>query len=236
MTKKVKRHCQVCQQEFDKSDLYPLALLRNNVFTLAEQKYPEITKDGFVCFPDLRKLTALHFEQILLKERGALTELEEEVINSLGKQDLLSENVNIEFDEGLTFGERVADKIAKFGGSWTFIIFFMVVLVSWMAINSFQLLRGEPFDPYPFILLNLVLSCLAAIQAPIIMMSQNRQSSKDRLSQESDYQINLKSELQIRQLNTRLELFMKHHWQKMHELTRMQEEIMQELDMKSTNH
>lgn len=229
MGEKLKKRCLVCEEEFNVGDLYPLALIRNNVFALAEKKYPNLSREGFVCFPDLRKISALHFEEILKKEKGALTELEEEVLQSLKQQDLLSENINEEFEERLTLGEKFADKIARFGGSWTFISIFGFVLICWMGFNSLQFLR-EPFDPYPYILLNLVLSCLAAIQAPIIMMSQNRQASKDRLSQESDYQINLKSELQIRQLNARLELFMKHQWQKMHELSRTQEEILNEIE------
>ncbi len=224
-----KKICQVCGKGFNQRDLYPLALTRNNVFALAEKEYPKISREGFVCFPDLRKISALHFEEILKKEKGVLTELEEEVLQSLKMQDLLSENVNEEFEERLTLGEKFADKIAKFGGSWTFITIFALVLICWMIINSFQFFQ-QPFDPFPYILLNLVLSCLAAIQAPIIMMSQNRQVSKDRLSQEADYQINLKSELQIRQLNARLESFMKHHWQKMHEISRVQEEILNEIE------
>lgn len=231
MSKKVKKTCQICNNEFDLKDLYPLALIRNNVLALAEREHPSLSKEGFVCFPDLREITALHFEEIIKREKGVLSELEEEVIQSLKQQDLLSENINEEYEERLLLGEKLADKIAKFGGSWAFLSIFAIILFTWMGVNSFQLLK-EPFDPYPFILLNLVLSCLAAVQAPIIMMSQNRQVFKDRLAQESGYQVDLKSELQVRQLNARLELFMKHHWQKMHEITRMQEEILHELDRK----
>lgn len=231
MRKKNKKKCHVCGEEIDINDLYPLALIRNNVYLLAEKKYPSLTREGFVCFPDLRKISALHFEEILKQEKGALSELEQEVVQNLKKHELLSENINLEFEQTLTFGERLADKIARFGGSWTFISFFAIVLFTWMGINSFQFIQ-KPFDPYPYIFLNLILSCLAALQAPIIMMSQNRQASKDRLSQESDYQTNLKAELQIRQLNARLELFMRHHWQKMHEITRMQEEILREFEEK----
>ncbi|MEC7838811.1 MAG: DUF1003 domain-containing protein [Chlamydiota bacterium] len=229
MKKKTSKQCEVCRKEFGNRDLYPLTLIRSNVFALAEQKYPGISRQGFVCFPDLHKISAIHFEEILKREKGALSELEIEVVQSLKQQDLLSGNVNKEFEEKLTLGDRLADKIATFGGSWTFILLFGFILICWMCINSFQYLN-EPFDPFPYILLNLVLSSLAAFQAPIIMMSQNRQASKDRLTQEGDYQVNLKSELQVRQLNTRLELFMKHHWQKMHEIARTQEEIITSLE------
>lgn len=230
---KSQNHCQVCGEKFEGKDLYPTGLIRSTVINIASKKYPNLNKDGFVCFPDLRKVSAMHFEEILKQEKGELSELEKEVLESLKKHELLSENVHEQYEEELTIGGRLADTIARFGGSWTFIIIFAIVLFSWMIINSVQLLN-EPFDPYPFIFLNLILSCLAAVQAPVIMMSQNRQAFKDRLSQENDYQTNLKAELQIRQLNTRLELFMRHHWQKMHEMTRVQEEILQEFEDKNS--
>lgn len=231
MRNSLKKQCQVCGNEFDIKDLYPVALIRSTVFNVAKEVYPNLCKEGFVCFPDLRKISAIHFENILKQEKGALSSLEEEVLKSLKEHEILSENINEEFEETRTFGEKLSDKIAKFGGSWLFISLFILVLFAWMGINTFQIFE-EPFDPFPYIFLNLGLSCLAAIQAPIIMMSQNRQASKDRLSQENDYQINLKSELHIRHLNSRLDHFMKHLWQKMHEITRLQEEILQELEEK----
>lgn len=116
----------------------------------------------------------------------------------------VTRNVNVEEEERLTFGERIADRVAAFGGSWTFIIAFSVVLLSWMGVNGY-LLAAHPFDPYPFILLNLVLSALAAIQAPVIMMSQNRQAAKDRLKADLDYQVNLKAELEVAQLHGKID-------------------------------
>jgi CRP/FNR family cyclic AMP-dependent transcriptional regulator len=116
----------------------------------------------------------------------------------------VARNLNQEEDERMTFGQRIADKVAAFGGSWTFIIFFGVVLVSWVALNTI-LLHEKGFDPYPYILLNLVLSMLAALQAPVIMMSQNRQSQKDRLKADLDYQINLKAELEVAQLHNKVD-------------------------------
>lgn len=228
----MKHKCQVCHVKFQNKELFPIALLRSSVFNQAITVYPDLNRDGFLCFPDLRRVNALYYEEVLKKERGTLSELDKEVLESLRHHEILAENINDEFDESRTLGERVADKIARFGGSWIFISIFLLILVSWMIVNSFQFLN-EPFDPYPYILLNLVLSCLAAIQAPIIMMSQNRQAAKDRLSQESDYQVNLKSELQIRQLNARMEIFMKHHWQKMQEISDSQAEIIEELGSKS---
>jgi CRP/FNR family transcriptional regulator, cyclic AMP receptor protein len=116
----------------------------------------------------------------------------------------VARNVNEESDERITFGERIADRVATFGGSWTFIMSFATVLISWVVLNSI-LLANRPFDPYPYILLNLFLSMLAAIQAPVIMMSQNRQATKDRLKADLDYEVNLKAELEIAQLHRKLD-------------------------------
>jgi CRP/FNR family transcriptional regulator, cyclic AMP receptor protein len=116
----------------------------------------------------------------------------------------VTRNPNVEEEERLTFGERIADKVATFGGSWTFIITFGVVLLLWIAVHSI-LLAGHPFDPYPYILLNLFLSMLAALQAPVIMMSQNRQASKDRLKADLDYEVNMKAELEVAQLHRKID-------------------------------
>jgi uncharacterized membrane protein len=125
-----------------------------------------------------------------------------------------------------TFGERVADKVATFGGSWTFILSFLGVLIVWMGINVVGLF-SQPFDPYPFILLNLVLSCLAALQAPVIMMSQRRQEEKDRLRSENDYMINLRAELEIRQLHEKIDHQMAHQWERLAEMQQIQIELLE---------
>lgn len=117
------------------------------------------------------------------------------------------------YEESLTFGQRVADRVAAFGGSWTFILIFMGILVAWVILNSVILLRlGDAFDPYPYILLNLFLSMLAAIQAPVIMMSQNRQAARDRADQKHDYEVNLKSEMELMQLHDKVDIFLQQHW------------------------
>jgi CRP/FNR family cyclic AMP-dependent transcriptional regulator len=122
----------------------------------------------------------------------------------------VTRNVNEEIEDVLTFGQRIADKVASFGGSWTFIIAFGIFLAIWMAINSYALhqalkMSSKPFDEYPFILLNLMLSTLAALQAPVIMMSQNRQATKDRMQADQDYQVNLKAELEVAQLHSKVD-------------------------------
>ena len=139
----------------------------------------------------------------------------------------VSRNPENEAEDTYTFGERLADGVAEFGGSWTFILSFLAVLIFWMLLNVL-FLGARPFDPYPFILLNLVLSSLAALQAPVIMMSQRRQEKKDRLRAENDYRVNLKSELEIRQLHEKIDHQLAHQWEKLVELQQIQIELLEE--------
>jgi uncharacterized membrane protein len=134
--------------------------------------------------------------------------------------------VNKEFREKLAFGQRVADKVAAFGGSWTFIFLFLGAMSIWMLFNE---RTSAPFDPFPFILLNLILSCLAALQAPVIMMSQNRQAAKDRLEAQHDYEVNLKAEMEITGLHTKLDLLREAQWADLIALQRRQVELLEEL-------
>ena len=134
-----------------------------------------------------------YVKEVLEDEIGELTALDHEVVDSLQQHEILSENIGKEFEKDLSFGERLSDRIASFGGSWPFIILFGAVLFVWIIFNTIML-ASRAFDPYPFILLNLILSCLAAIQAPIIMMSQNRSEARDRARSENDYKVNLKAE------------------------------------------
>ncbi len=133
--------------------------------------------------------------------------------------------------ENLNFGQRIADKIALFGGSWSFILTFSFLLIAWIIFNAF-VIKDHPIDPFPFILLNLILSCLAALQAPIIMMSQNRQSEKDRMRAELDYKVNLKAELEIRHLKSKLDLLASHQWKRLLEIQELQTELMEDLNRK----
>ena len=164
----------------------------------------------------------------MLKDEGRdLSKLDREVVKSLVDHENMARNLNDEFKERQTFANRVSDKIAKFGGSWTFIILFLVVLFAWILINAI-FLASRPFDPYPFILLNLVLSSIAAIQAPVIMMSQNRKDAKDRLRAEYDYKVNLKAELEIRNLHEKMDHLLQHQWQRMMEIQELQIDLMDE--------
>ncbi|MBV9211064.1 MAG: DUF1003 domain-containing protein, partial [Acidobacteria bacterium] len=146
-------------------------------------------------------------KKFLRTEFHLLPEREQRVIRRVIEGRHVTHDTNLEFDEKLTFGQRVADRVAAFGGSWTFIMLFTLSLVAWVALNSYILARrGESFDPYPYILLNLFLSMIAALQAPVIMMSQNRQAAKDRLDAAHDYEVNLKAELEIRALHEKVDL------------------------------
>ena len=153
-------------------------------------------------------------KKIFSSEYEQLTAQEKHVAHHITERTPISTNVVQDYSEQLTFGQRMADNVASFGGSWTFIIIFMIVLVAWIVLNSFILikLRNSSFDPYPYIFLNLILSMLAAIQAPIIMMSQNRQAYKDRLSAEHDYEVNLKSELEIIALHEKVDSLKQEQW------------------------
>ena len=134
-----------------------------------------------------------------------LGDQEQRVIESIANKEPLPENINIAFHENLSIGQKLADKVASFGGSWTFIILFAVVILCWMSINSWLILADQAFDPYPYILLNLALSALAALQAPIIMMSQNRQAAKDRFEISANYEVSLKTDIEITRLHQKLD-------------------------------
>ena len=143
-------------------------------------------------------------ERLLHSGLDGLAERERHVLSRIAERVHISRDVNQTFDEQMTVGERLADKVAEFGGSWTFILLFAGFLVVWAIVNTIVLVSSA-FDPYPFVFLNLILSMLAAVQAPIIMMSQNRQATKDRLAAAHDYEVNLKAELEIMRLHEKLD-------------------------------
>lgn len=163
---------------------------------------------------------------MLRDESGEITELERRVAASLSGSEMLSRNIEAQFEKERTIGEVLSDRLASFGGSWTFIVSFLTLLGIWMAYNAAH--ASAAFDPYPFILLNLVLSCLAALQAPIIMMSQKRQEAKDRLRALNDFEVNLKAELEIRHLHEKIDHLISRQWQRLAEIQQLQLEIMQD--------
>ena len=225
--------CPVCGREQPRSSMVPGPLVREATVERIHRDQPEWDPESWICQDDLHQYR-MEYVRSMLDDKGGLSTAEREVIESLEVQDLLAENVNEQQDEKLTVGDRVADWISEFAGSWTFIGLAMLFLASWITINTVQLI-GTPFDPYPFILLNLVLSSLAAFQAPIILMSQNRQEKKDRLQSEQDYQTNLKSELEVRHVQEKLDYLLGHQWQQLLELQELQAELIDELGPRSGN-
>ena len=220
--------CPICHEQKPMSEAMHGELVRGHVIELIQKQHPDWSPQNLACLSCLNRFRVEYVEDVLEAEKGDLSRLETELIESMREQELLSKNINIEFDQQLTIGERSADKVAEFGGSWRFITIFAIILIIWITVNSIGLLL-KPFDPYPYILLNLVLSCLAAIQAPIIMMSQNRLEAKDRLRAEHDYQINLKAELEIRHINAKIDLLLTHQWQRLLKIQQIQVELMEEI-------
>ncbi|MFL6583047.1 MAG: DUF1003 domain-containing protein [Chthoniobacterales bacterium] len=192
---------------------------------------PEWNPQEFICFEDLGEFRKDYVKDVLEDEIGELTALDQEVVESLQQHEVLTENIEKQFERKLTFGERLSDHIATFGGSWRFIITFGAILLAWIALNAFVFLN-KGFDPYPFILLNLILSCLAAIQAPIIMMSQNRSEARDRLRADNDYKVNLKAELEIRHLHEKIDHLLRRQYNRLFEIQQMQIDLLEELNQR----
>lgn len=210
--------------------------IREGVFQFMCSEHPALTRDGYISLQEMNAYRRKYLTWLIHQESGELETLDKSVVHAIENNAILSENIEEELEGQLTFGQRLADRIAEFGGSWTFIIFFFSFLLVWISVNAWML-STEAFDPYPFILLNLMLSCLAAIQAPIIMMSQNRQEQKDRKRSEHDYKINLKAELEIKLLNEKIDYLIIQHNRKLLEIQAVQadylEDLMREMNKKA---
>lgn len=202
--------------------------IREGVFKLIQAEYPDFSADDFISIEELNRYRRLYLTHLVEQEKGELAVIDLDVMNAIRNNSILSENIQEEIETNLTLGEKLADKIASFGGSWTFITAFFSFLVLWILVNIW-FLAANPFDPYPFILLNLILSCLAAIQAPIIMMSQNRQEQKDRQRAEHDYKINLKAELEIKLLSEKIDHLLVHQNKKLLEIQEVQIDYLEDL-------
>ncbi len=202
--------------------------IREGVFNLIKSEHPDFDMDSYITLSELNQYRRLYLTSLIIQEKGELAIIDRDVMNAIKNNAILSENIQYEMEDELTFGQKIADRVAAFGGSWIFIITFFSFIVIWMMINIW-LLTSKPFDPYPFILLNLMLSCLAAIQAPIIMMSQNRQEQKDRQRNEHDYKINLKAELEIKLLNEKIDHLLVHQNKKLLEIQEVQIDYLEDL-------
>lgn len=222
--------CAISKQEMARKNLVEIGTLRPALADHIRNDFPDLPDHALISLKELARYRTRYVEEILREEHGEYTDLDREVAESIARQETIAENVEDDFEEHRTLGERLSDNLARFGGSWAFLISFALVLVVWMAINA-ALGEGKAFDAYPFILLNLVLSCLAAVQAPIIMMSQRRQESKDRLRSLNDYQVNLKAELEIRHLHEKMDHLVMRQWQRLAEIQQVQLEMLQEAQL-----
>jgi len=219
--------CSITKKTYDSKNLTSGANLRPHVFDLIKSEHPDFTEDSFICIAELNIYRKKYLETLLKDEIGELSKIEKDVIKSINKNELLSVNVEVE-EQNTSFGGRASDKVAEFGGSWAFIISFFSVGALWIALNSVTIF-SKTFDPYPYILLNLVLSCLAAIQAPIIMMSQNRKEAKDRKRSENDYKINLKAELEIGFLHEKMDHLLIQQNKRFMETQQIQMDLMEDI-------
>jgi len=226
-----KLNCQICGRAFMPQNGAIGDNVRPSLAEFIKSQRPNWDPQQFICFADLGIFRKDYVKRALEDEIGELTSLDQEVIESLQQHEVLTENIEKQFERKLTFGEHLSDKIAEFGGSWKFIITFGSVIVVWVVLNAVLLLdRG--FDPYPFILLNLILSCLAALQAPVIMMSQNRAEARDRLRAENDYKVNLKAELEIRHLHEKIDHLLRKQYNRVFEIQQIQIELLEEISQR----
>jgi uncharacterized membrane protein len=218
--------CPITGKTYPQRDFLLVDHLHPALAERIRQDHPALAADSRISRAAVDQYRLRYVEELLRQERGELTKLDREVARSLAEGSMVSANVEESYDERRTLGERLSDGLAAFGGSWPFLISFALALGVWIIIN---VARGpEAFDPYPYILLNLLLSCLAAVQAPIIMMSQRRQEAKDRLRSLNDYQVNLKAELEIRHLHEKIDHLITRQWERLAEIQELQIELLQE--------
>jgi len=222
--------------EFPIEDKISGQSIRKPLMAIIQKDKPDFTDDKNLAVSELSYYREKYISDCLIKDTGELSELEMNVLESLKNQTTLTDKLDKDDVSEFTIGQKVADNVASFGGSWTFIISFGVFLFLWILANVLWLANRTAFDPYPFILLNLILSCLAAMQAPIIMMSQNRQEEKDRERAKKDYMINLKSELEIRMLHEKLDHLIMHQQQELIEIQKEQIDMMNDILNKLEKH
>lgn len=218
--------CCVCGCTPSVEELVPADIIRPRLARLIKRHHPDWNDTAYVCLADLNRFRMEYVRHVLEAELGELSVLETDVLHSLKEHELVANNVELEFEKQRTLGERLSDLLAAFGGSWGFITVFCGFMAAWIFVNS---AGGFRADPYPFILLNLLLSCLAALQAPIIMMSQKRQEARDRLCSQSDYKVNLKAELEIRHLHEKIDHLLRKQSQRLFEIQQIQLELLSDL-------
>jgi len=220
--------CQICRREFRRSDVLPATAVHGALRDYLAEHNPELSEDEYICLEDLNRIRREFITEALLAETREIESLERTFREGLVEIDGLERRLNAELTEKQTAWDRLADRVATFGGSWPFLISLTVVILCWVVLNSAALLTPH-FDPYPYILLNLVISGLAAVEAPLILMSQSRQDSKDRQRAKQDLRTNLRAEIEIRNLNNKMDQLLTHQWQRLLEIQQMQMEMMEEL-------
>ena len=225
----MKEQCFVCKNEFNDSELISGHGIRHEIERLIKNNYPEWCDSNKICKSDFNKYRLLYISSIIEEETGNIQTLKKEVLRSISDNEIITNNTNSQITDKMSYGDILSDSVAQFGGSWYFIIIFFIALLLWIFVNSVCIFSEKPFDPYPFILMNLILSCVAAVQAPIVMMSQNRQEKKDRLRAENDYKVNLKSEIEIRTLHEKVDHLLLDQWAKMMKIQEMQIEMLEEI-------
>jgi uncharacterized membrane protein len=229
-----KVNCSLCDSLVESRTLASPQKLENRILDLIKQDRPAWEAKRGICSNCLEQYRAKKFVGYLEAEYQKMSDLEQAIVSKITRRGRVSKLVHQDFDQQMKLGDRLADRVAQFGGSWRFIGIFTVIIIIWMGVNSF-LIAKHPFDPYPYILLNLVLSTLAALQAPVIMMSQNRQAHKDRMQANQDYEINLMAEIEIRDLHDKLDSLRFKQWHELWHIQKRQIELLEHLCARHEN-
>ncbi len=223
----------VSQKSFPIREQVTGGSIRRAIFDKIKESHPDFNESSYIALQELNEFREQYISDYLVQELKAITNLEHTVMKKFKERTTISDKLEEDQVEVPTFGQRMADHVATFGGSWTFIGYFGLILVVWISINV-VVFYNKGFDPYPFILLNLILSCIAALQAPVIMMSQNRQNEKDRERSKKDYMINLKAELEIKALHEKIDHLIIYQQEQLLEIQKVQIEMMNDI-LKSIN-
>lgn len=215
-------------KQYPESEKICLGSVKPNITELILKDFPHLNESSFIAIEELNRYRQQFIENFMTRELGELNDLEKMVLENIRDKTTLSDKIEDDTDQPLTTGQKLSDNIARFGGSWNFIISFLLFMALWIGVNILWL-GSKGFDPYPFILLNLILSCIAALQAPLIMMSQNRQEEKDRQRAKKDYMINLKSEVEIRMLHEKIDHLIHAQQQQLLEIQKIQIDMLNEI-------
>ena len=222
---------EISKEEISNADGVSISSIRSAILEEIKKDFPKINSEGFIHINELDLYRQRYIQTVLENNLGELSKADKSVHKFLNSKDFITPALIKKQDGSLSFGQRLADKVASFGGSWRFIIIFGIFIFIWMVINII-FLASKAFDPYPFILLNLILSCIAALQAPVIMMSQNRQEEKDRERAENDYMINLKSEMEVRMLHEKIDHLIINQQNKLLEIQQIQIDMLNDISEK----